>query len=131
MTSAPDGICKVLGVLADETRLRVLFALARGEHDVSGLWSSLGLKQPAVSHHLAVLRQAGLATDRREGKRVVYRLGPTIRVDGPGAIVIEQVGFRVTLRVSPASCENGESPSDPLEAAHRDVGVDSRQTTSV
>ena len=60
-------------LLADETRLRVLMALLReGESHVSALCERLGQSQPAVSHHLALLREAEIVEVRREGKHNFY-----------------------------------------------------------
>ncbi|MEV1005445.1 metalloregulator ArsR/SmtB family transcription factor [Nonomuraea sp. NPDC050202] len=61
--------------LADETRLRIALALrAGGELCVCDLAWVCGLAQNLVSHHLRVLRAAGLAASRREGKLVIYAL---------------------------------------------------------
>lgn len=63
--------------LADPTRRGVFERLAReGELSVGELVEGAGVSQPAVSQHLAVLRQAGLVTERREGRRVRYAAAP-------------------------------------------------------
>jgi len=63
--------------LADPTRRAVFERLAdEGELSVGDLVSSAGVSQPAVSQHLAVLRQAGLVTERREGRYVRYAAAP-------------------------------------------------------
>jgi ArsR family transcriptional regulator len=60
-------------LLADDTRLRILFYLAhKGELHVRALCQMLGQSQPAVSHHLALLRVAKLIDMRREGKHNYY-----------------------------------------------------------
>ena len=62
-------------LLADDSRLRILLTLAReGETHVSALCQMLGQSQPAVSHHLTLLRMAGLVGFRRDGKFNFYRL---------------------------------------------------------
>jgi ArsR family transcriptional regulator len=62
-------------LLADESRLKVLFALAPGgEMGVSALGALLGQSLPAVSHHLTLMRLTGLVSRRREGKNNFYRL---------------------------------------------------------
>jgi len=64
------GIFKSLG---DRWRVLILMMLARdGETHVSAICKALGLSQPAVSHHLTQLRNAGLVTFRREGKYNYY-----------------------------------------------------------
>ena len=61
--------------LSDETRLRVIhFLLERGELHVRALCDLLEQSQPAVSHHLALLRDAKLIDSRRDGKHNFYRV---------------------------------------------------------
>jgi DNA-binding transcriptional ArsR family regulator len=62
-------------LLADSTRLQILTLLLGGEHNVSELCEALGGQaQPAVSHHLALLRVSGLVRPSREGKFIFYAL---------------------------------------------------------
>ena len=61
-----------LRMLADGTRLRIMWHLSGGECDVSRLTAALGVARPAVSQHLAKLRLAGLVVMRRDGRRAVY-----------------------------------------------------------
>lgn len=66
----------VLAALAEETRLRIALLLAaEGELCVCELMHALGLAQPKISRHLALLRELGLVSDRREGVWIHYRLG--------------------------------------------------------
>jgi DNA-binding transcriptional ArsR family regulator len=62
-----------LRMLADPTRLRLLWLLCGGDLDVTSLTAAVGGARPAVSQHLAKLRLAGLVSTRRDGRRVVYR----------------------------------------------------------
>lgn len=64
----------VFEVLAEPTRRRILDLLHDRERPVGELVDALGLSQPAVSKHLRVLRQTGLAEARVDGQRRVYRL---------------------------------------------------------
>ncbi len=60
-------------LFADETRLQILhFLMQQDELNVRTLCEMLGQSQPAVSHHLAMLRVAGLIGCRREGKHNYY-----------------------------------------------------------
>ncbi|MFP5379912.1 MAG: ArsR/SmtB family transcription factor, partial [Vicinamibacteria bacterium] len=68
-------LCRTLG---DETGLRILALLARGEVCVCQLHGSLRLPQPTVSRHLASLRRAGLVAARRDGVWMHYRLAPDL-----------------------------------------------------
>jgi ArsR family transcriptional regulator len=64
-------------LLADETRLQILyFLMQRSELNVRALCDLLAQSQPAVSHHLGLLREAGLLACRRDGKHNYYRLVP-------------------------------------------------------
>ena len=62
-----------LRMLADPTRLRLLWLLREREHDVGTLAAVVGVARPAVSQHLAKLMLAGLVRARPEGRRRVYR----------------------------------------------------------
>ncbi len=53
--------------MAHESRLRIIGLLANGERSVHDLAEALGLKEPTVSHHLAILKAQGLVTARAEG----------------------------------------------------------------
>ncbi len=70
-------LVQLFKLLADETRVRVLHYLLQSEEiNVRTLCQLLEQSQPAVSHHLALLRQAGLIQCRRDGKHNFYRLVP-------------------------------------------------------
>jgi ArsR family transcriptional regulator, arsenate/arsenite/antimonite-responsive transcriptional repressor len=69
------GLADVFGLLADKSRLKILLALAKDkEMHVSALCSMLGQSQPAVSHHLTLLRMKDLVGFRRDGKHNYYRV---------------------------------------------------------
>lgn len=69
------GLTQIFKLLADESRLKILLALAEdGELHVSALCNLLSQTQPAVSHHLTLLRMTGLVGFRRDGKHNYYRL---------------------------------------------------------
>ena len=67
-------ILNIFKALSDETRLRILKLLGNGELCVCDLFSALDMVQPKVSFHLSVLKEAGLITDRKEGRWVHYRI---------------------------------------------------------
>jgi len=62
--------------LAEETRVRIVQILARGERCVCDLQEELGAAQSRLSFHLKKLKEAGVITDRREGRWVYYSLDP-------------------------------------------------------
>jgi DNA-binding transcriptional ArsR family regulator len=61
-------------LLADATRVRMLWTLRDGEADVTTLAQAAGCRPTVASQHLSKLRFAGLVDTRREGRRVLYRL---------------------------------------------------------
>jgi ArsR family transcriptional regulator len=64
---------RLLGALADSTRLRILFALRENELSVAELQEVLGVGQSRISNHLSLLKGVGLLRDRREGQKAYYR----------------------------------------------------------
>jgi DNA-binding transcriptional ArsR family regulator len=67
----------LLKQLSDPTRLQVVTLLTDGERHVGGLCDQFNLTQPAVSHHLALLRLGGIVDRRRQGKSNFYSLTDT------------------------------------------------------
>ena len=74
----------LLKALANDKRLMLLCLLFGGERSVGELNARVDLSQSALSQHLAVLRNDGLVTTRREGQTILYALA-----DGPAQRVIE------------------------------------------
>jgi len=62
--------------LADSTRLAVFECVARREMTVTELTNRFDVSQPAISQHLAALRDSGLVSQRKEGKYIYYRAKP-------------------------------------------------------
>jgi DNA-binding transcriptional ArsR family regulator len=60
--------------VSDPTRLQFILILSGGEQHVGSLCEQLSQSQPAVSHHLALLRHGGVITPRRHGKNNFYSL---------------------------------------------------------
>src|SRR5262249_20395859 len=74
MRAAPDDL---FNALADPTRRAIYEHLVSGgEQTVRSLTDRAGVSQPAVSKHLATLKDAGLVNSRREGRCVYYRVEP-------------------------------------------------------
>src|SRR5215469_3105639 len=67
---------EVFRALGDPTRRAVYERLAGGEMTVTALKAGFDVSQPAISQHLAALKQAGLVGERREGRNVYYRIEP-------------------------------------------------------
>jgi DNA-binding transcriptional ArsR family regulator len=76
--SAPtlDDVVAIAKALADGVRVNVLRVLREESYGVLELCHILDLPQPALSHHLKVLHQAGLVARRREGNTIFYRRAP-------------------------------------------------------
>ncbi len=74
-----DQCATLLKALADHTRLCILESLLVEEKCVSELVRELHCPQPHISHHLRILRDAGLVEGRRDGKQVCYRILPRVQ----------------------------------------------------
>ncbi|HUO89014.1 MAG TPA: metalloregulator ArsR/SmtB family transcription factor [Rhizomicrobium sp.] len=88
--------------MAHESRLRIVGLLAQREHSVQELAAALDLKEPTVSHHLAVLKDLGLVTVRAEG---------TTRWHALDRAALERLSTRV-LQQSPAETAAKVEPED-------------------
>lgn len=76
MHSTAAAESRVFHALADPSRRAIFESLTRGEAAVRDLTSRFEISQPAVSQHLAALKDAGLVNARREGRCVYYRVEP-------------------------------------------------------
>jgi DNA-binding transcriptional ArsR family regulator len=105
-------IVRIFKALADPTRLRITLLLSRRELCVCELMYILRMEQSRVSHHMRVLRDAGIAEDVREGRWIIYRIATT------GGLVEQLMTgvFRECIETS------GEAKADALklEACVRD-----------
>lgn len=79
---------RLLKALANPDRLLLLCQLTQGEHCVSDMEALVGVLQPTLSQQLAVLRQEGLVTTRRDGKQIFYRIA------SPDALAVMQVLYQ-------------------------------------
>jgi len=67
-------LVRVFKALGDESRLRILGALSEETYCVCDLAKCLGIAQPTLSHHLKVLRDAGLVIGEKEGQWIYCRV---------------------------------------------------------
>ena len=74
MNPQVDELSQTLRVISDPNRLRILCALFSGEKCVCEIEEGLAISQPLASHHLGVLREAGLVEVRKEGTSSFYSL---------------------------------------------------------
>lgn len=104
MTEFPEArkVAALLAAVAEPTRLLVLWQLARGPQNV-GTLAKLVNNIPMVnmSHHLGVMRQAGILDDEKDGRKVIYKLRPEVFTPGttPDVLGVLALGnFRIVLR---------------------------------
>src|SRR5512132_1721707 len=76
MQSAVVAENKIFQALSDPSRRAIFVSRTRGEAAVKDLTARFDISQPAVSQHLATLKEAGLVNGRREGRLVYYRVEP-------------------------------------------------------
>ena len=72
-------VVNIFKALADPTRLRIVLLLRRRELCVCEMMFILRMEQSRVSHHMRVLRDAGIAEDVREGRWIIYRVPEAAR----------------------------------------------------
>ncbi len=71
-------LAQLMQMLSDETRLNLVLWLAQGEANVSELCAEFKLPQNTISHHLGLLRVAGLVQSRRQGRQVYYSINKVL-----------------------------------------------------
>jgi DNA-binding transcriptional ArsR family regulator len=71
----------VFKALSDPTRREILRLLSHGEKTAGELAEGFDMTKPSMSHHFAVLKEAGLITSRREGQQIWYRINSTVAQD--------------------------------------------------
>jgi DNA-binding transcriptional ArsR family regulator len=94
----------LLAAVAEPTRLRVLWQLAKGPQHVGALADMVKIPMVNMSHHLGVMRQAGVLDDSKDGRRVIYKLRPEVFTPGttPDILGVLTLGnFRVVMRAKP------------------------------
>ena len=67
-------LCALLGVLSHPARLQIVEELSADERDVATLAATLGIAHSGVSQHLSIMRAHRIVVERRDGRRVLYRL---------------------------------------------------------
>ena len=76
MQSAVAAENRIFQALVDPSRRAIFVSLTTGEAAVKDLTKRFDISQPAISQHLATLKDAGLVSGRREGRCVYYRVEP-------------------------------------------------------
>ncbi len=70
-------VAEVFKQISDGSRIRILWLLCHCEECVSNIAAAMQMSDPAVSHHLKLLKKSGLIVSRRDGKEIYYRLADT------------------------------------------------------
>lgn len=70
-------VAEIFKQISDGTRLKILLLLCHCEECVSNISAVVEMSDPAVSHHLKVLKKSGLIVSRRSGKEIYYKLADT------------------------------------------------------
>jgi ArsR family transcriptional regulator len=107
MTTAVDlsRAAQLFHALSDDTRLAILDMLRNGERCVCDLMADLGAAQSRLSFHLRVLREAGLVTDRKEGRWSYYSIVPEALAEVHDlAVAMQPSKLRVLARSSGGCC---------------------------
>lgn len=68
------GVIEFLKIIADDTRLKIILMLSQRDMCVCEIMQELGMSQPAVSHHLRVLKKEKIVSDDKDGRWVFYSL---------------------------------------------------------
>ena len=102
-------------MLADPVRFEIVEMLASGERSAGEIAAQFGISGPAISRHLRVLRNSGVASCRRDAQRRVYSLNPEPLAeleDWSAALLAQWRGRFEALRhyLDATSTTNGEEP---------------------
>lgn len=81
-----DRCCQIFQALSDRTRLRILELLKQEEICVSDICKHFNMTQPSISHHLDMLKRAGLVTSEKRGREVYYAF--------KGDVIVECCGIQ-------------------------------------
>jgi DNA-binding transcriptional ArsR family regulator len=112
-------MASLMRLLSDPTRIRVLGLLRPGEMNVTALCAELDLAQPTVSHHLGLLRSAGLVQTRRDGKQIFYSLNPAHLDSGAVANGLRLHYGEVTMLLG----SNGDHSTHPVSPQPAEAAV--------
>lgn len=102
MTTAPDPV-QFAKVIADETRQKIMKLTCCRWRTVSEIVEQLNVTQPTVSHHLSVLREAGLVNFKEDGKQTYYQLNRELVT-----VCCDQLVTKFSTEESTNTCCSGE-----------------------
>ncbi|MGB8453288.1 MAG: autorepressor SdpR family transcription factor [Anaerocolumna sp.] len=67
--------------LADPTRRKILELLSENDRNAGEIADYFNISKPSISHHLSILKNAGLISDERQGQNIMYSLNTTVFED--------------------------------------------------
>ncbi len=100
MTLDVPRIAQLCNALADEARVEIIARLLAGEKCVCDLTDALGTGQSRLSYHLKVLKDAGLVTDRRDGRWKYYTLTRDAFLEAEGLLAALRPRVSRSLKVN-------------------------------
>jgi ArsR family transcriptional regulator len=86
MRENADKACRMMKTLANRDRLMLLCQLSQGEKRVGELEEDTNIQQPTLSQQLAVLREEGVVSTRRDGKHIYYKISSPIAMSVMGLL---------------------------------------------
>ncbi|MBC7324189.1 MAG: winged helix-turn-helix transcriptional regulator [Moorella sp. (in: Bacteria)] len=104
------GLNTLFKALGDDTRREILRRLARGDMAAGEIAAAFNLTWPTISHHLGVLKEAGLVQDVKKGQHVIYSLNTTVFQDITGWLfdILGIITERQPAKKGEAQKENGK-----------------------
>lgn len=111
-----NAIAELFRLLGDSSRLRLFWILCHCEECVVNLAAMMDMSSPALSHHLRLLRSAGLIVSRRAGKEVYYRAAPTASTE-----LLHHITEEMNHVVCPACDRNAAQNTAPPSQRIREI----------
>ncbi|MCZ2344128.1 MAG: metalloregulator ArsR/SmtB family transcription factor [Bacteroidales bacterium] len=110
-------IAGILAAVGEPTRMLILHQLTQSSQYVGQLSEQLGIPMVNMSHHLGVMRQAGLVEDSKQGRRVLYTVNPEIfSSQGPqDSLGVLDLGHVRLILNAPSANGDSESPKGKTE----------------
>jgi DNA-binding transcriptional ArsR family regulator len=107
-------LAAIFSAIGETTRMLILHRLVERERHVGELAELIGIPMVNMSHHLGVMRQAGILEDEKVGRKVVYRINPAIFVpaaessDSLGVLHIQEYTINILRPISESSKTKGK-----------------------
>lgn len=104
-------VAELFKLLSDPTRIRIFWLLCHTEQCVVNLSAMLGMSEPAISHHLRLMKESGLLVSRRDGKEVYYQ-----SADSEESALLHKMTERVMQIACPE--EGSDGITEKIHAVH-------------